>query len=86
MLDRKRKSVANRKDKKKLKEDHWSQKSAGMLQDILLSYLTIFVLLSLDSIEFVGSDCGNVHISHFMKSFTRKLILNYSSLFILSYF
>ncbi|OZC04804.1 PHD-finger [Onchocerca flexuosa] len=29
MLDRKRKSVANRKDKKKLKEDHWSQKSAA---------------------------------------------------------
>lgn len=36
MLDRKRKTIAGRKDKKKLKEDSWSQKSTGMLQSMLL--------------------------------------------------
>lgn len=45
MLDRKRKSVAGRKDKKKLKEDSWSQKSAGMLQGmLLLSYRYILFI------------------------------------------
>ncbi|VDK70238.1 unnamed protein product [Onchocerca ochengi] len=39
MLDRKRKSVANRKDKKKLKEDHWSQKSAASASTSFQSFL-----------------------------------------------
>lgn len=35
MFDRKRKSFAGRKDKKKFKEDNWSQKGVGMLQHVL---------------------------------------------------
>lgn len=54
MLDRKRRSVASRKDKKKLKEDSWSQKSAGLLQGMLLvSYslmLNYLTLLDVPSI------------------------------------